>query len=151
MKLALEPITFDLRVLIPAFALAVALFVFYTYYHKRVLGVFVRALLEDGANSPETAKTPESLGAKLTPAVRRSLFSGSLSDVVRIVAPEGEEVSEDTLWRCAFFLAADKENKARGIYAGDQSLFASIFITAAAFVLALILWLLFPQIAKLFS
>ncbi len=151
MTLALSPITFDLRLLIPAFALAVALFVFYTYYHKRVLGEFVRALLVAEANSPETAKTTGELGAALTPAVSRSLLRGALSELVTIVPSDEGEVREETLSRCAFFIRSDREKKARGIYAGDQSLFVSIFITAAAAVLALVLWLLFPQIAKLFS
>lgn len=142
---------FDVRVLIVAFGLAVSLFAFYTHYHKSVLGPFVRALLASGAESAETAKTAEELGVLLKPALVRALLHGALSSVVTVVAREEGSGKERALDTCSFFIARQRREKAQGIYAGEESVFVPVLVTATALVLSLVVYLLFPQIVKLFS
>lgn len=144
---------FDVRFLFFAFALAAAIFAFYTYYHKTVLGKLVRALLESGAESPETAKTFSELDIPPSATLARALRpTGALSGVVTVYGtPPTEQTlsarDDDALLTLHLYVAPEQRDKARGIYATEARIFVPIAITAAAAVLALCLNLLFPALA----
>ncbi|MBP3685598.1 MAG: hypothetical protein J6J21_01065 [Clostridia bacterium] len=153
--------SFDARWIFGAFFLAVAIFAFYTYYHKTVLGRLVRAILNSGAESPETAKTFAELDLVPTPAYERALLgSGSLSHIVsfvgtvpkkaRILGQSNQQATE-TLSVLALYVSPERRRKAQSIYSAEQSIAAPIAVTAAALVLTVVLVLLFPQISALFS
>lgn len=63
-------------------------------YNKNVLGPFIRALFDAGANSPETAKTLAELGYTSKPFVRLSLGKrGTFSRIVQHTALEASPLS----------------------------------------------------------
>ncbi|MBQ2253243.1 MAG: hypothetical protein II328_04590 [Clostridia bacterium] len=153
--------SFDARWIFGAFFLAVAIFAFYTYYHKTVLGRLVRAILRSGAESPETAKTLSEMDLAPLAAYERALFgSGSLSRIVsyvgtvpkkaRILGQSNEEAAK-TLSVLAYYVSPERRRKAESIYSTEQSIVAPIVVTAAALILTASLILLFPQISALFS
>ena len=75
-----------------AVCLGVMLACLFAYYQRAVPGGFARALLKNGALSPETAKTRGEVGFGKTPFLKRELKSGSfLRRVVRAVEEEGQE------------------------------------------------------------
>ncbi|MBO4501404.1 MAG: hypothetical protein J5760_04100 [Clostridia bacterium] len=72
-----------LRSVVIAATLAIACGIITVYYNSRFIGSFVRALLNIDALSPESAMSPEELGVKMTPPLRRALRPGkSLSNYV---------------------------------------------------------------------
>lgn len=158
--MALSFETFDARYLLAAFVLAAGAFAFYTYYHKSVLGTLVRALLGAGAESEETAKNFAELGLVPNALLLRALNEGSaLCRVVSVVGQRPAAVrvygrmmrDEEAFGRLRFFIAPEQEEKARGIYGDEISLFVPIFVTAASVVLAAALCAVLPQISALFA
>ncbi len=146
--------TFDVRWIVGAFCLAAVLFAFHTYYHKAVLGVFVRALLESGAASPETAKTFAELDLAPRGVYLRSVFFGALRSVV---VPEGGEAfrrfggrAEDRAMALRFYIADGSRAKAEGLYAESAGIFVPVVTTAVALIFTVTICVIFAQIAPLF-
>ena len=80
-----------IRNAILAVCFGVILAALFACYQRAVPGGFVRALLQNGAASPETAKTRAELGFGKTPFLSRELRDGSfLRRVVRAAEGEGE-------------------------------------------------------------
>lgn len=80
-----------IRNAILAVCLGVMLACLFAYYQRAVPGGFARALLKNGALSPEAAKTPAELGFGKTPFLKRELKDGSfLRRLVRAAEGEGE-------------------------------------------------------------
>ena len=149
--------TFDIRWVFGAFALAAGIFAFYTYYHKSVLGKFVRALLASGAFNPESAKTFAELDIAPTAAYEHALLGGSLSRIVTVLGERphprrrGSALpNPEDLAVLRFYIPAEKEAKARGIYSDDQSIVAPVVVTATALVLAVLVCVLVAAFPNLF-
>ena len=91
-------------------------------YTRSVLGGFVRKLIKEGANSPETAKKLSEVGFFRSAAIRRELARGvTLRKVVR--CPE-----ED-----AFLATTDKTEKKKGKQGKPES-FRPDFLTARYYI-----------------
>lgn len=141
----------DIRWILVAFVAAVGIFSFYTYYHRSVLGVLVRALLESGATSPETAKNLAEMDVAPRAAYSRALSGASaLSRVVTVVGKREKlpvadlSASDESLNLLRFYIAPESQAKARGIYGTAENIVAPVVITAASLVLALVLWAVLP-------
>lgn len=65
------------------FMLGCAVATLTVYYNNRFLGKMVRALIDMGASSPETATSADELGIKITPFLSHALRNGSsFSEIV---------------------------------------------------------------------
>lgn len=102
MKLLAVGVDLD-TILIAAFV-GVSLASIYAFYLKSATSRFVKAMLEAGANSPETAKTPEELGygknaiikTSLKPdaALRKALSESEERPGAYYIPPESAELTE---------------------------------------------------------
>ncbi len=68
----------SLQIIIWAFFIGILIGAASLYYQKRVIGSFVRALLDDGAADPDNARTLEELGFAKNRFVRHALRGGSV-------------------------------------------------------------------------
>ena len=66
------------QIVIVSFFIGIMIGALALYYQKRVIGSFVRALLNDGAADPENARTLEELGFSKNRFVRHALRNGSV-------------------------------------------------------------------------
>ena len=131
-----------IRNAIVAVCLGVMLACLFAYYQRAVPGGFARALLKNGALSPEAARTPAELGFGKTPFLKRELRDGSfLRRLVRAVEGEGEpRYYIDEADRIAAEVRYDK----RGF-----TLPALLFALLATAALALLLIRLTPAVLSL--
>ncbi len=62
-----------------------------SFYNRRVLGSFFRALIRTGAEDAESAKTLEEIGQTENDAILKKLRRGQYTDIVTIVNENEEE------------------------------------------------------------
>lgn len=136
-----------LGLILGAFVLASALFSFYTYYHRSVLGPFVRALLQSGARDERSAVTPRELSITPDGRLRRALKdTGALSGIV--ACADYPAKSARTFGKreafdpedLHFFIPDHVREKAESIYRGETPVWIPIVITAAALSAAVALY-----------
>ena len=87
------------------------------YYNKRIIGAFIRALLNSGANDAESAKTVSELSASgyssavSTPTLIRS-FSTRSGTIVDMTEKEGRKFNDST----KFYISENNRLKAIKMY-----------------------------------
>lgn len=147
------------------FGVCIAAFI--TVYIRVKLGVVVRAILEKGAISPETALTLEELGVAKRFCVRSALRGRSVLRRV-VSATNGETVTDENgepaglyvlkineapnLDECRFFISDENKERAESLYDNTHSTLLTAIITVlVAFVVAAISMFAVPEIIELFS
>lgn len=138
--------------LLISFALAAALYAFYTHFHRALLGAGVRALLELGANSPERAKTVGELELSDPVVFLRALRRGtSLTNLVTVEGVIPERLSRESAGDCRarFYIPPEREEKARALYGAGESILMPILVTLTAAILAGLVSALLPLLFTL--
>lgn len=131
------------------------------YYQKKVIGGFVRRVLELGANSPDTALTLTELGYQNHPAIRRELMGrGPLRKTVWEVEDNYREGENGVLY-CArekaldlnlgkFYISEEKRIEAELRYDNKGTdLFALIIAAVIFFVIAVLACIWLPTLLSL--
>ncbi|MBO4217515.1 MAG: hypothetical protein J5940_06195 [Clostridia bacterium] len=107
------------------------------YYHKKIIGGFIRALCENGAYSPAEAKTAEELGQERNCYALRALKrrGGTLRKLV--ACEEGR-----------YYIDGEKNQmRARSQYKPDRSnLLFALLIALAMIGVAMAIFLVLPQV-----
>lgn len=131
------------------------------YYQKKVIGGFVRKVMELGANSPDNALTLTELGYQHHPAIRRELMGhGPLRKMVWEVE-DNYRTGEDGVLYCArekaldlnigkFYVSEEKRIEAELRYDNKGTdLFALIIAAVIFFVVAVLACIWLPTILSL--
>jgi len=145
--------------------LGICIGAFVTVFVRVKLGEVVRAIIEKGAISPETALTLEELGVAKRFFIRSSLRGRSA--LRRVVdATDGVTVSDDdgqgerlrviglnepvNLDECRFFISDSNREQAESIYDNTNSTLLSAFITVIlAFVVAAVSMIVVPNLMQM--
>ena len=131
------------------------------YYQKKVIGGFVRLVLEKGANSPDTALTLSELGYLKHPAIRKELSThGALRKIVWEVEDNYREGENGVLY-CArekaldlnlgkFYISEEKRIDAQLRYDNKGTdLFSLIIAAVIFFVIAVLACIWLPTLLSL--
>lgn len=131
------------------------------YYQKKVIGGFVRHLMEQGANSPDNALTLTELGYQNHPAIRRELSkNGALRKMVWEVE-DNYRTGEDGFLYCArekaldlnigkFYVSEERRIDAELRYDNKGTdLFSLIIAAVIFFVLAVVACIWLPTLLAL--
>ena len=121
-----------------AFIIGVMIAAAYTFYTKKILGGFVRALLDADAFSEKTAVSFEDLGYKPNFFLKYSLRDGS--------------AFSDTVKNCdgRYYIPEDKIEKAESKYKGESITILILLVAILAFaVVALLCIYLFPELVEM--
>lgn len=138
---------------------------FITVFVRVKLGEVVRAIIEKGAVSPETALTLDELGMSKKFFVRAALRGRSALRRV-VEATDGSTVTDENgepaglrvleineapdLDRCRFFIADSDRERAESIYDNTNSTLLSAIITVlVAFVVAAISMVIIPNLMQM--
>lgn len=131
------------------------------YYQKKVVGGFVRKVMEMGANSPDTALTLSELGYQNHPAIRRELSGrGPLRKMVWEVE-DNYRTGEDGVLYCArekaldlnigkFYVSEERRIDAQLRYDNKGTdLFSLIIAAVIFFVVAVLACIWLPTLLSL--
>ena len=145
--------------------IGVCIAAFVTVFVRVKLGEVVRAIIEKGAISPETALTLEELGVAKRFFVRSALRGRSAlrrvvyaTDGSVITSGDGENTELRVLTineapdldECRFFISDENKARAESIYDNTNSTLLSAIITVlVAFVVAIVSMLVVPKIIDL--
>lgn len=109
------------------------------YYHRRVIGSFIRAIRNAEAIDEESAKTLAELGQEdNVSAIAKLKKSSSLRNLVTICNQEetdGVVIDEST----RFFIAKEKEERARKQFGDQQDSLIPIMIGSAVLLIVVVL------------
>jgi hypothetical protein len=87
-----DPKVISAMLFIWSFILGIIISLFISFYNRKVIGSFFRAIIKADATDPESAKTLDEIGQKENDAVITKLErSASYRDIVAIVNPDGSE------------------------------------------------------------
>ena len=132
------------------------------FFVKKTTGRFVKALLDEKADAPETAKTLAELGYQKKPLLKYALRPGSTLRKIVLTAPadgQSEEtpdaasaaetpISENT----RFYIPEDKAYRAETTYNPDgMSILLLLLIVLALIVLSFVLLSLIPALMRWLS
>ena len=145
--------------------LGICIGAFITVFVRVKLGEVVRAILEKGAISPETALTLEELGVAKRFFVRSALRGRSAlrrvvdsTDGAEVMDENGEKIGLRVLGlneapdlnRCRFFITDANRERAESIYDNTNSTLVSAFITVlVAFVVAAVSMVIIPNLMQM--
>ena len=130
----------DYEQILWAFMIGVTLAAVYVFCVRRVLGGFVKKLLDRNAFTPETAVTLEEIGQKPGILLRRSLRRGT--DFA------------DTVAECdgRYYIPREQLEKAEHKYKNSAGGVAVLLVSIAVFaVVTAVLIYVFPQIVDMFK
>lgn len=131
-----------------------------SFYNKWILGSFVRKLLEEKAETPDSGKTLEEAGFAKNPLVRRALRTNlALRRVVCFTlegeaAPDGGELTltPENVGRARFFVPAEKNFRADMLYNQKRNDILLILLALLAFFAAAFLSLsIIPDLTAMLS
>ncbi len=128
----------DITTIIWMFMIGAAVGTIVVYYNSRFLGIFVRALLNIDATSPESALTLEELGVKMTYAIKNALKPGTAFSETVIKTEDNR-----------YYIAPDKVGLAKMKYRGKDT--TIVFVLIILFILTLValaLTFIFPDILE---
>ncbi len=131
-------------------------------YVKRVLGAFVRKLLEVNADSPESAKTLGETGFEKNYFVINALRDkGTVRRMVQLSLPEGEAVDSSSLSpkeerklikRARWYINTEHRYRAEVMFdAKGNSVFIMLVAIAAFLIAALISFTVIPDLVSMAS
>ena len=135
------------------------------YYFKNILGIFVRALLDNGALSPETARSLADCGCQKSRNTRLALrVSTSYRRLIsaRPADPDAETTYIDAKGRrrkrkfrldeLKFYIPAENRDKAESLYDNDGSGVKILFLVVVLSLLTAVLALkVVPQLIQMGS
>lgn len=128
--------------------LGTILALFISFYNRRILGSFFRALVKSGATDEETAKTLDEISQSENDAVIKKLRRSQYTDIVTIVN-EGEEKSADGTnvinEKTKFYIDEEKFTRVRDQW-GEKN--ESVFVLIGGIVGIIILGLLITVIVS---
>ena len=123
-----------------------------TLYNKIVPGRVVRALIEKGAVSPESALTLGDAGAA-NPLVKLALRRGSsLRRVVRMIEETSEDNAKENIETGKFYIPEECMHRATKVYDKPETSVFSVLLAIIAFlILAMVAFIVIPDIVQLIS
>lgn len=123
-----------------------------TLYNKIVLGKLVRALIEKDATSPERALALGDVGGE-NPLIKLALRrGGALRRVVRMAEDnEGEDTGKNVA-EGKFYIPEECMHRAKTVYDKPETSVFSVLLAIIAFlVLAMVAFIIIPDIVQLIS
>ena len=130
----------DYKQVLWAFMIGASCAAVYLFMVRRILGTFVRKLLEHDAFSPETAVSFEELGLKKSFLIKRSLRPGTDFSQTVLESEGKYYIPEDMLEKA--------ESKYKGASGGVLILLLAIAVFAIVTAVAIYV---FPQLADMFK
>ncbi len=141
--------SFTIRNIILALTLGGVLAAFMSAYMRVVLGGFVRTLLANEANSPETAKSLASIGYFRSVSIRRELKRGSALRMVVHSADENIDRKKTDFTTARFYIPEDLRYRAELRFRQKGSGWLPVIIvTVLAVVVAASLCFFLPDVLQ---
>lgn len=123
-------------------------------FFKEVLGAFIRFLLKEGADSPQSAITLENTRFSKNPFVKHAIKNGTYKRVLKYVEPEGDEALKPSLaiLKRSYYIPQELTFDAENIFSKKGTNWLSLVLTIVLFLIVTILSLIFvPDIIVIFS
>jgi len=111
-----------------------------TFYHKQILGGFVRELVANNAQTPETARTLADAGYSKNVFVKHALRPKSMfRKIVRLAGAEEIQSSKVDFENARFYVPKELEDRVELQYSGGGTTLLSVLMSFLVFLLVAVL------------
>ncbi len=122
-------------------------------YFKDILGAFVRFLIKEGANSPETALVLEKTKFAKNPFVRLAIKNGTYKRVVKYTCEDDSKLKmSQAILKRGYYIPPELIYEAENIFSKNGTNLLTLVLTVIAFLVVAVLSLIFiPDIIAIFN